>query len=414
MDSEDASSSGKGSVEGNRYVGKGPGPVAAGKHTEFTLTHELLSMLCRRGQRRLRMLQASCQVSARLDRSRSVLLVCGSDAAIRDVRKQLESFGGKRRMVPAAVWAELMRTRTMHEGTQGLVAQLQQESGCRIHIERDRQEVRIFGPSEDVEVAESLLEELEEACTEQRVPVDDPSCLNIFVLHAMARAFNVILRMDSGFIVALGFHTAVAIATQELKRYIKEPSAYPALTISSSSSEPISVGAGQHCNQNTYSSQYFGTGICDNPTFTDAPYTTNPRTLAPAPGEGTPVQAAERSSNCVGLQSASSSSATSCSTRTCPTCGAGRYCVFCGAPTCRPLYQTGATCGADLPQNSIVQDARVCRSHGRLDTMATYSPFTVPVHTRTASFASSNHSTGSCDSAFDFAGDAVVQARWSV
>lgn len=164
------------------------------KCVEIHLDSELLNILCRRGRRRLRLIQTDCGVGARLDRARSVLHVSGSEAAVQDVRRQLSSLRGPRKAVSPAVWAELMRTRTLADSSEdGLVAWLQQESGCRIHIERTRQEVRIFGPNEDVAVAEQMLEELERSCTEDLAQVcggtlraDEGQAVKVLAQHLVA------------------------------------------------------------------------------------------------------------------------------------------------------------------------------------------------------------------------------------
>ncbi|CAK0840364.1 unnamed protein product, partial [Prorocentrum cordatum] len=126
---------------------------------EFELDPELLSILCRRGRRRLRLLQLETRANIWIDRGRGVLHASGPEAALGELQRQLASLRGPRKNVSAAVWSELMRTRTnSKDPEEGLVARLQQESGCRIHIERDRHQVRIFGPSDEVRVCERLIE----------------------------------------------------------------------------------------------------------------------------------------------------------------------------------------------------------------------------------------------------------------
>jgi len=192
-----------------------------GIHEEIPLGPVLAGALCRRGRRRLRDIQASCQAILRFDRAQSMLHVFGSEDAVKAVRRQLESLGGLRKVIPSAVWAELMRTRTVHDSSLSVLAQLQQESGCRIHIERSQQEVRVFGPDESTAVAERLLDELANDCTEDAVSTDMRT-LATSALQAVAHNHGVTLSIEDTQIVVLGLKDAVHDAVQELKKLIAE------------------------------------------------------------------------------------------------------------------------------------------------------------------------------------------------
>jgi len=189
-------------------------PAADGA-TEVTITleRELLRTLCRRSRRRLRDIQVACQATLRLDRLRGVLLVSGSEAAVQAVRNKLDSLGGPRKPVSGPVWAELMRTRTLHTTSQVSVAMLQEETGCRVHIERTRREVRLFGPSEGVTAASALIDRFADTCTEEAVIATvDPEAL-----EALAHRCGVTFRLETGTVVALGLRERVDQAVEGLK-----------------------------------------------------------------------------------------------------------------------------------------------------------------------------------------------------
>merc|ERR1719182_559977 len=105
-------------------------------------------------------MQASTNASLKLDRARGVLQVKGDLESIDEVRNQLQRLTGPFVGVTAAVWAELMRTRTNLNTWEAAVAQIQQESGCRIHIERS---------------AQQLLDKLDRMCIQESVTMASPS-----------------------------------------------------------------------------------------------------------------------------------------------------------------------------------------------------------------------------------------------
>jgi len=197
---------------------------AAGHHgdqaaVEISLNQEVLAVICRRGRRRLRDLQTSCQASLKLDRARSVLQVRGSHDAIKDVQRQLQMLTGPSVSVSPAVWAELMRTRTTAESSEAAVAMIQQECGCRIHIERSAQQIRLFGPQDVTVSAQHLLEILDDMCGEESVMMECPLHLDMDMLQTFAQEFGVTLQVEDKQITVLGIKGAVAEAAQELRKY---------------------------------------------------------------------------------------------------------------------------------------------------------------------------------------------------
>lgn len=209
--------------DGRQY---GLAGAAAGPGVAIQLDPELLNMLYRRSRRRLRDIRAMCHAGLKLDRVRSTLYVTGTPEAIEAVRMQLEHLGGPIKQLPAAVWMELMRTRTLKSGPQATIARLQEASGCRIHIERGRQEVRLFGPKDQVAVASELLDKFARTCVDEAVPVADPAIFPAMVLQAIAHAFSVTLRVEDKQIRALGICESVTQAVGELEKYLLDPQSY--------------------------------------------------------------------------------------------------------------------------------------------------------------------------------------------
>merc|ERR1719482_1732873 len=114
-------------------------------------------------------MQASTNASLKLDRARGVLQVKGDLESIDEVRNQLQRLTGPFVEVTAAVWAELMRTRTVLTTADSAVARIQNASGCRIHIERNAQQIRLFGPQDSIAIAQLLLEKLDRMCTQESI-----------------------------------------------------------------------------------------------------------------------------------------------------------------------------------------------------------------------------------------------------
>ena len=169
------------------------------------------------------------------------------------VRSQLESLSGTRRAVPRALWCELLRTRTEEETKKSLLMQLQNASGCRIHIERGHPEVRIFGTNQASAMAEELLDEAATRCTQGIVPFEDGApAISPSILEYIATTCEVTLEMQEHGFVASGLHHAVAAAVEELKHELimlnhvdtdDEFDFYPQMRSSSgSSSDSWSVG----------------------------------------------------------------------------------------------------------------------------------------------------------------------------
>lgn len=186
---------------------------------EVPLTDEMVGILCRRGRRRLHELKEACQASLHVDKVRRILKVSSSEDGVAAVQEQLLALEGPRREIPRAVWAELMRTRTQESGPEAALAQLQQASGCRIHIERHEPKVRLFGPRTCVADAQSLLHEFEEKVVESHLLVGDdmPSTA---ALESLAHSCGITVRAEDQQVALLGLRGAVEQATQELTEHV--------------------------------------------------------------------------------------------------------------------------------------------------------------------------------------------------
>lgn len=187
-------------------------------NAQIKIEPEIFEALHRRGRRRLRDIQAACQATLKLDRRRGVLRIAGSKESISYVQKQLESVSGSHLAVSAPLWAELMRTRAENDLSQAAVMRIQHETGCRIHIERNAQEVQLFGPKPSRALAQLLLEELDHLCIEAVMDARDIAGCPLDKVEQIAEDFCVTLQMDQSSFSILGIETAVATAIRELQR----------------------------------------------------------------------------------------------------------------------------------------------------------------------------------------------------
>jgi len=256
---------------------------------DLVLDDVALAMFCRRGKRRVRDIQAACNVLLRLDRVRSLLRVTGTAENIDLVRKQLATLSGPRRAVPAAVWAELMRTRRKIGTEDALIEVMQERCGCRIHIERSRHEVRIFGDDGGVQKADEILKELATQCTQECVPINENAQLSGASLESLANHCGVSLRIEQCRIVVFGRKTVLANAVKELRSYIADPVGHPMASVQAPEEEDD-----LHSNSNPQAA--------DDVTEDEQEY-----------------------------HGANGGACSGCgSNHTCPTCGSARFCSHCG------------------------------------------------------------------------------------
>lgn len=239
--------------------------------------------------------------------------------------------------VTAAVWAELMRTRTNTNPTEAGVARIQQQSGCRIHIERRDQEIRLFGPEDSVAAAQYLVEELHCMCVEQGVKMDCPSYLDIDMLQTFAQEFGVTLQIEEQQITVLGIEGAVMQAAQELQNYDSNRQCFSVVADSKPSaiarSAIMAAMADLKVDRDITSASDSGaenSGIMD--------FTMQGAVMSCKPSSQNQHQ---QSFNNRDMQQNSQSSGP------CPTCGcSAKFCVHCGNPTQKAEPGAGCpTCG---------------------------------------------------------------------
>merc|ERR1719329_2128237 len=116
-----------------------------------------------------------------------------------------------------------MRTRTNTEPAEAVVSLIQQESGCRIHIERSCRQIRIFGPKHKVIVAQQQLDELEGMCKMEYVEITNNVSTETEVLEPFANKFGISLcaqklSNNQSVLAVYGIARAVAEATNELRK----------------------------------------------------------------------------------------------------------------------------------------------------------------------------------------------------
>jgi hypothetical protein len=254
---------------------------------EIVLEPELLNSLYRRGGRRLRDIQKSCKVNVWFDKFRGVLQISGTETCVAAAKNLIEGLGGPRAPVSAAVWAELSRTRKLLSGPEAAVARIQQESGCRIHVERTRQEVHLFGNSESVTIAQKLLDELEQSCSEEVVKLNG-DMVNSTTLQAIANKCGVTMRLEDDLLHLLGLHEAVKKSLDTLNQVMKDADFRLELPVTPT--ENVDMKADVRCPSATHPMSSPKTGKAD--------MKANPRPAAP-----------------------------------CPTCKACPFCPSCGHPT---------------------------------------------------------------------------------
>jgi len=345
---------------------------------EIVLEPDVLAALCRRGRRRLRDIQQSSQASLKLDRYRGVLQVTGFQSAIADVLRQLESLSGPCLSVTAAVWAELMRTRKIDDMTQAAVARIQHESGCRVHIDRNSQDVRLFGRQDKVVVAQRLLEQLEPMCVAEAVHMKGPMPLDAEQLQVFAQVFGVGLQLEQRQITVLGIAGAVAEAAKELRKSnlgagleVSMHSEAARLAISEAMASLQGDGDASHDDPYSYV-QMNNLGM--HPVSRNAMQGTAPTKFATsrapvnmnhfshpaaAPqlqiqtaqdtGGGACVTCGDSSNFCVHCGKPARRIMTGPNAG-CTTCGAVNFCAFCGGATEKGLQARGCGSPATLPQ----------------------------------------------------------------
>lgn len=179
------------------------------------LSLEALVSFTRRNRNIFRRLQQKfTNVAFKVDRLNKGVQVHGPESQLEEVRLCIVGLADPPLQVPPKVWAELMRTR--HEGPSAIVEVIQKQSGCRLHIERTRHEVRLFGDTKAIGEATELLSDLADKCSEEAVLLKQGSWPSAEALQSMALKNKVTFRCEEHQVIALGLTEAVSAAVKEL------------------------------------------------------------------------------------------------------------------------------------------------------------------------------------------------------
>lgn len=190
------------------------------QNIEIALDPEVFGWCWRRGRHHLRDIQTSSQATLKLDRARCVIRMTGTEDSIAEAVRQFECFCFTRRAVTAAVWAELLRARASSDLSHSAMARIQHESGCRIHVKRDAQEVRIYGPKQNRIIAERLLDELQCMCIEEEVHIVGPLAnLDLQTLQTLEQEFSVTLQPQEMCLTITGIEGAVVETANAFRSY---------------------------------------------------------------------------------------------------------------------------------------------------------------------------------------------------
>eukprot|EP00450_Noctiluca_scintillans_P032171 CAMPEP_0194552174 /NCGR_PEP_ID=MMETSP0253-20130528/96592_1 /TAXON_ID=2966 /ORGANISM="Noctiluca scintillans" /LENGTH=325 /DNA_ID=CAMNT_0039399639 /DNA_START=44 /DNA_END=1019 /DNA_ORIENTATION=+ len=207
----------------------------------------LRSKLMKRVRSQLRSMHEQYGPDFSFNITKCILDVTGSEQAIHAVRTKMRSMIGACTFLPAPLWAELLRTRregttgedrvtiaqstflpaplwaellrTRREGTTGedrvTIAHIQSVTGCHLHVERERQEVRVTGSDGCLFHSFQLLEELASEC----VTVDCGFVkVSEVMLEALAVQCDVTFRLQSGKVAIFGLRDSVREAFHEVRK----------------------------------------------------------------------------------------------------------------------------------------------------------------------------------------------------
>mmetsp|Transcript_39197 Transcript_39197/g.73086 ORF Transcript_39197/g.73086 Transcript_39197/m.73086 type:complete len:397 (+) Transcript_39197:19-1209(+) len=301
---------------------------------EIPLEGPLLQGFCRRGRRRLHEIEEATKASVKLDRARGLLRVVGTEDAINAVEHQLECMTGPRKEISRAAWAELMRTRTGRDEGVAL-AQIQTQSGCRVHIERSRNEVRLFGPKNAVAMADKLLDDLQKMCVERLVSAPTAN-LNLATLNDLAQALCVTFRLENDIIFILGLKVAVSDASHQLSNYLANPNGYMMPSADGAkkvAAEIASLNSEGSPSATTVSGEVYESGSSDvggdwSPTYKADDASCPAAYQMPMPTS--PAMQAAPLSPCIGQQAMVPVQPMGADSCVCQNCGASKFCGHCG------------------------------------------------------------------------------------
>mmetsp|Transcript_49430 Transcript_49430/g.100389 ORF Transcript_49430/g.100389 Transcript_49430/m.100389 type:complete len:273 (+) Transcript_49430:39-857(+) len=168
--------------------------------------------------KKLRDIKALCPGTClKFNQSLKVIEISGASDDVHMAQEKVQECTGPTKSISLAVWCELLRTRKGF-GALGLIQVL---TSCRVHVDRHRQRVKLFGTPHAIAWASTLLQNLEEMCTEKQVAAIH-GC-DMEPLTRIARQTCVTLRVHDSQLCIIGFKTAVQDATAEIERCTPSP-----------------------------------------------------------------------------------------------------------------------------------------------------------------------------------------------
>jgi hypothetical protein len=199
----------------------------------------------------------------------------------------------------------MMRTRLLDEGG-GILSQIQDESGCRIHIERKLHEVRLFGLPEQRSAANKLLDSFAREVKEANVEVSTAAMIEES-LQSIASSCGVTFLTRNDGLVVLGLIRNVDKAIQEIEQNRRPKSGFE-------------VNAE---TRQTYRPSYSQPMVSPCATAATTQY------VREASGRNTP--AVKQSAHTQHSPTAHGAHGSVQENSACPTCGCGKFCTSCGA-----------------------------------------------------------------------------------
>jgi len=180
------------------------------------LTAELrLVLTSRRGSRRLRNIEVHSGAKLALDLTLDLLVISGSEFAIKVAKVELECLHGVVVSVAVALWAELMRCR--EQDSDGLLSLLQQATGTRIHVDRFRHEIRVYGQRSSMHKVYETVAQLEARCSEETILLPPWMSTPAPLMEMIAQKHAVTITVGEGAAVLRGLTTAVKEAAEDVR-----------------------------------------------------------------------------------------------------------------------------------------------------------------------------------------------------
>jgi len=251
----------------NRFSHQMRGQTSGIRQEVIQLSSELRLVLgSRRGSKRLQCIETQSCAKLCFDRATDSLVITGSEHSIRVAKQKLEYFDGVCVPISSALWAEMMRCRD--QDSDGMLFHFQQAVGCRVHVDRFRQELRVYGPRRLLPRVYETVEALNNQCSLETISLPPWIQVPTAVVENIAQEHGVTITAQEDAVVLLGLTAAVKLASVDMQ--FKVLGLKPSLPVrrsrkdSNSSVNSISthasanVGSDQELQINSQSSVQFG------------------------------------------------------------------------------------------------------------------------------------------------------------